>query len=478
MMGSTLARTAALYVAGGPGGFMAQQAATRGILERADYGELAKKYDPLDPVGLGLSALIPLPFAAMGAARNIRGARGAVQDVPGQAPRSDQEGGNAEVAPAQTGAPEAPMTSEAIDAAMVHNLTLARSATEAMRPVVEAEAGRPLQSLAEFTAAYKAPKIEIPKAPESNFIAWLRSAGGVDLAEKFDITGEPNAVRANPGGIFRKGGQSTDTLAQGAIELGYLRPGAGAREVVDLIQQQLRGEKVLSFDQQEQAAARSAFEADIQAQLETMQRRLQLLGVDPEQARGDIQAMDAYLRQNESALIAARVAEEADAARAAELPPKPEADVAPQVAEARQALADLQDSGKPIEQFAAERTDLAPDVRNLLIGLYEAGADGARADRMLADYARTVTAQRLRPTADVAADVVEAARTGKTVTAEPAAAAPAAQATPETAAAQMTAERITTHMGYAYQWFGFAVATLLIFIYMSVSRLRPEGAAD
>jgi surfeit locus 1 family protein len=38
----------------------------------------------------------------------------------------------------------------------------------------------------------------------------------------------------------------------------------------------------------------------------------------------------------------------------------------------------------------------------------------------------------------------------------------------------VSAERITTHMGYAYQWFGFAVATLLIFIYMSVSRIRPE----
>lgn len=42
----------------------------------------------------------------------------------------------------------------------------------------------------------------------------------------------------------------------------------------------------------------------------------------------------------------------------------------------------------------------------------------------------------------------------------------------------VSAERITTHMGYAYQWFGFAVATLLIFIYMSVSRIRPESAAD
>ena len=42
----------------------------------------------------------------------------------------------------------------------------------------------------------------------------------------------------------------------------------------------------------------------------------------------------------------------------------------------------------------------------------------------------------------------------------------------------VSAERITTHIGYAYQWFGFAVATLLIFIYMSVSRIRREGAAD
>jgi surfeit locus 1 family protein len=43
---------------------------------------------------------------------------------------------------------------------------------------------------------------------------------------------------------------------------------------------------------------------------------------------------------------------------------------------------------------------------------------------------------------------------------------------------QVSAERITTHMGYAYQWFGFALATLLIFIYMSFSKIRPEENAD
>lgn len=39
---------------------------------------------------------------------------------------------------------------------------------------------------------------------------------------------------------------------------------------------------------------------------------------------------------------------------------------------------------------------------------------------------------------------------------------------------QVPAERITTHIGYAYQWFGFALATLLIFIYMSFSKVRPK----
>lgn len=43
---------------------------------------------------------------------------------------------------------------------------------------------------------------------------------------------------------------------------------------------------------------------------------------------------------------------------------------------------------------------------------------------------------------------------------------------------QVPAQRIATHMGYAYQWFGFAFATLLIFFYMSVSRVRSESSAD
>lgn len=39
---------------------------------------------------------------------------------------------------------------------------------------------------------------------------------------------------------------------------------------------------------------------------------------------------------------------------------------------------------------------------------------------------------------------------------------------------QVSMERIATNMGYAYQWFGFALAALLIFLYMSISRVESE----
>lgn len=40
---------------------------------------------------------------------------------------------------------------------------------------------------------------------------------------------------------------------------------------------------------------------------------------------------------------------------------------------------------------------------------------------------------------------------------------------------QVPAERITTNLGYAYQWFGFALATLLIYIYMSVTKVKQKS---
>lgn len=39
---------------------------------------------------------------------------------------------------------------------------------------------------------------------------------------------------------------------------------------------------------------------------------------------------------------------------------------------------------------------------------------------------------------------------------------------------QMPAEKIATNLGYAYQWFGFAIASVLIFLYTSISKASPQ----
>lgn len=132
MVGPSLKATAGLYLAGGPGAFMAQQAATRAILEQADYGALAKQYDPLDPVGLAVSALVPLPFAAYGAARNIRARGSDATPKP-------------EVTPA--------VAPDTVDATLVHNLTLQADQHQAINA---AEAG--LQMADEIAAARRPPQ--------------------------------------------------------------------------------------------------------------------------------------------------------------------------------------------------------------------------------------------------------------------------------------------------------------------------------
>jgi len=59
VVGSTALKTAGLVAAAGPGGFIAQNATTRAILQNAGYKDIANQYDPFDPVGLTLSTLIP-----------------------------------------------------------------------------------------------------------------------------------------------------------------------------------------------------------------------------------------------------------------------------------------------------------------------------------------------------------------------------------------------------------------------------------
>lgn len=70
--GTTWKTTAGLVAVGGPGGFVAQQAASKAILEHAGYDKLADQYDPLDPVGLAVSTLVPAAFGVH-ATRAARG---------------------------------------------------------------------------------------------------------------------------------------------------------------------------------------------------------------------------------------------------------------------------------------------------------------------------------------------------------------------------------------------------------------------
>lgn len=115
--GKTLAQTAALVVTGGPLSFMAQQAATREILRSADYKQIAEQYDPLDPVGLTIATLLPAGFAAYAKRGGFKATA-----KPDAQPTTDNAAATQETSIAAT--------PEAIDAAMVQNLTVARDVHE------------------------------------------------------------------------------------------------------------------------------------------------------------------------------------------------------------------------------------------------------------------------------------------------------------------------------------------------------------
>lgn len=73
LAGATKLGTAGLVAAGGPGGFMADQATIKWVLENADYKEIARRYDPFDPVGLMVSTLFAGGFGVASHAMRARG---------------------------------------------------------------------------------------------------------------------------------------------------------------------------------------------------------------------------------------------------------------------------------------------------------------------------------------------------------------------------------------------------------------------
>lgn len=80
--GQTVAQTAGLVALSGPASFMAEQQANKKILENANYEEIAKQYDPLDPVGLAVATLLPTAFGVHGLRVNTRLAKTPLPQIP------------------------------------------------------------------------------------------------------------------------------------------------------------------------------------------------------------------------------------------------------------------------------------------------------------------------------------------------------------------------------------------------------------
>ena len=175
LLGTTLAETAALYVAGGPGGFMAQQALTRQILRDAGHDQIAAGYDPFDPVGLAVASLIPAGFTAYGLRGQVKAARAkAAADFNAGPVPSEPTPVAAAVADAYKPAPPR-IPPEVVDAAMVQNT---RDFAAAQTPAVVAHA-----------EAWRGPVTENP-----NFKAWFGDSKvvGEDGAPMVMYRGSPN----------------------------------------------------------------------------------------------------------------------------------------------------------------------------------------------------------------------------------------------------------------------------------------------
>lgn len=171
--GKTVAGTVGLAALGGPASFIAQNAATREILQAADYTQLADQYDPFDPVGLTLSTLVPLGFGALamrGAAQRAASAGKATPDA---------------VAPA-TASPDV------VDAARVQ---LLREAVDAHRPTppedfaaAQAHETAVKQAMDQMSAGQR---VEVPPMPE----AAGKSIADVVVARLEPVRAELDALR-------------------------------------------------------------------------------------------------------------------------------------------------------------------------------------------------------------------------------------------------------------------------------------------
>lgn len=120
LAGKTIASTAALWAAGGPGSYIASQAASRAILQHGNYSDLASQYDPFEPVGLAVSALVPGAFAIHGMRAQQRAAR--AKEVGETPPAGDTAAPAAQETPEAAAARLGAADPEMVDAARVQQV--------------------------------------------------------------------------------------------------------------------------------------------------------------------------------------------------------------------------------------------------------------------------------------------------------------------------------------------------------------------
>jgi hypothetical protein len=188
VVGQTLRQTAALYVAGGPGGFVAGQALTREILQRGGYERIGSQFDPLDPVGLAVSALVPAVFAGVG----IRGQRAA---AAAKAAEDFRTGPVPSEPTATASAAREALSPEVVDAARVAFAVERRAASNPGDLVRGADAHETALARAEEAISRGEPVQVVDVAPPAtsdtrtaNFRAWFGDSKVVDEA------GEPLVV--------------------------------------------------------------------------------------------------------------------------------------------------------------------------------------------------------------------------------------------------------------------------------------------
>jgi GNAT superfamily N-acetyltransferase len=416
LFGPTLKATAGLYLAGGPGGFMAQQALTSQILERAGYDKIAEQFDPLDPLGLALSGLIPLPFAGYGAARNIRAAR--AQKAVDAAPLSNLEPVNLEV-------PLKPLeranlaTPEQVDAAMVHNLTLLRDGHqfETPRPDVQPAVVRDGAWVSvkvdggEVGGTVKADGLHITHALVEDakqgqgvgvalYKALIDDAHAQGLRVFSDATVETPAARVYEA-LARRGYQVERLPGGGDLPVSPEAPaggmyGKGAATPVF----EVRAPVDPSPAPQPQAQTATAPAAP---KLAPLADTIESLAKSPDPA---IRAIAEGLRMAGKDIERLQRAIPGDKTQ--------RADFAKELATAAKEMDTMRATGQTLDQFVDAKGDIAPALHNLLVGFAENPSPKriAALVRELADASEAArTAMKPETPADVTANAVERLRT-------------------------------------------------------------------